>query len=173
MNPLGMVDALLCAMNHSAQLTIDRAANDAMSKGHEVEQAEAILNFTKLLKSALHNTFRYGQGTRDMAGPSGLTTEAFIDKVAWRLGRYYVAHLSEDIMKPQDLVIPDLKFRRNCELSVNNCTSIYQLFVSDRVSYYLYRIIVFSLSLSSIIHHPSYNRPSGSRSSRCPVQGVR
>ena len=26
-------------------------------------------------------TVRYGQGTRDMAGPSGLTTEAFINKV--------------------------------------------------------------------------------------------
>jgi hypothetical protein len=24
---------------------------------------------------------RYGQGTRDMAGPEGLTTEKFIDKV--------------------------------------------------------------------------------------------
>jgi isocitrate dehydrogenase len=114
MNPLGMVDALLCAMDHSAKLTIQRAEGDSMSKGHEVEQAEAILNFTKLLKKAMHNTFRYGQGTRDMAGPTGLTTEAFIDKVAWRLGRYYVAHLAEDV-EPADLVIPDIRFRRNCE----------------------------------------------------------
>ena len=31
-------------------------------------------------------------GTRDMAGPSGLTTEAFVDKVAARLGRYVAKH---------------------------------------------------------------------------------
>ena len=36
----------------------------------------------------MHNTFRYGQGTRDMTWPDGLTTEAFIEKVGWRLGRY-------------------------------------------------------------------------------------
>ena len=115
MNPLGMVDALLCAMNHSADLTIKRATSDSMTRGHELEQAESIINFTRLLKAALHNTFRYGQGTRDMAGPTGLTTEAFIDKVAWRLGRYVVAHV-DDIL-PKDLVIPSLKFRRNCKCS--------------------------------------------------------
>lgn len=31
----------------------------------------------------MHNTFRYGQGTRDMAGPEGLTTEKFINKVLY------------------------------------------------------------------------------------------
>jgi hypothetical protein len=34
-----------------------------------------------LFNSFLLFTIRYGQGTRDMAGPSGLTTEAFINKV--------------------------------------------------------------------------------------------
>jgi sensor histidine kinase YesM len=38
--------------------------------------------------------YRYGQGTRDMAGPSGLTTEDFVNKVAWRLGRYVAAQVS-------------------------------------------------------------------------------
>jgi adenylosuccinate lyase len=33
--------------------------------------------FTSTLRTALHNTFRYGQGTRDMAGEKGLTTEEF------------------------------------------------------------------------------------------------
>ena len=57
-------------------------------------------------------TTRYGQGTRDMAGPSGLTTEAFISKVAWRLGRYVAAVVDE--VAPRDLLMPSLKFRRNC-----------------------------------------------------------
>ena len=36
----------------------------------------------------MHNTFKYGQGTWDMAGPSGLTTEGFVEKVANRLSKY-------------------------------------------------------------------------------------
>lgn len=80
MNPLGMVDALISAMNHSAQMT----------GGPVQEQVEI---FTNMLRKAMHNTFRYGQGTRDMEGPAGLTTEEFIDKVARRLGRFvYVQH---------------------------------------------------------------------------------
>jgi hypothetical protein len=53
-------------------------------------------------------------GTRDMAGPKGLTTEKFIDKVAWRLGRYVAAQ--QDEVEPKDMLIPSPKFRRNCEL---------------------------------------------------------
>jgi hypothetical protein len=30
-----------------------------------------------------------------MAGPSGLTTEDFVNKVAWRLGRYVAAQVHE------------------------------------------------------------------------------
>jgi hypothetical protein len=40
------------------------------------------------LRNALHNTFRQGEGTRDMIGAEGLTTEQFVEKVGWRLGRY-------------------------------------------------------------------------------------
>lgn len=82
MNPLGMVDALLCAMNHAATLALLDVEDDFDSC--KKEQAEGILHYTSLVKKAMHNTFRYGQGTRDMAGPSGLTTEAFIDKVGER-----------------------------------------------------------------------------------------
>jgi isocitrate dehydrogenase len=102
LNPLGLVDALIGAMNHAALL------KGGASQGE-------ILNFTTLLRKALENTFRYGQGTKDMAGPTGLSTEKFIDKVAWRLGRY-VAATVEDV-SPQDLVVPSLKFRRNCKPS--------------------------------------------------------
>lgn len=48
------------------------------------------------LRQALHNTFRYGQGTRDMSGPTGFTTEDFVDKVAWRLDRYLAMQEEEE-----------------------------------------------------------------------------
>ncbi len=103
MNPLGLIEALIGAMNHSALLLQERDPS---------QSAQPILNFTKTLRTALHNTFRYGQGTRDMSGPEGLNTETFIDKVAWRLGRYIAAQ-NEDIPTEQTLK-PKLKFRRNC-----------------------------------------------------------
>ena len=92
MNPLGMVEALLSALSHSAALT----------GGPVVEDME---HFIGMLRKAMHNTFRYGQGTRDIAGPSGITTEEFIDKVAWRLGRYVAAE--EEEVEPEEMVIPE------------------------------------------------------------------
>lgn len=83
MNPLGLIEALTGAMNHAADL----------AKGPETQ---AIHQFSNMLRQAIHNTFRYGQGTRDMVGPKGLTTEQFIDKVAWRLGRYVAQYKSEE-----------------------------------------------------------------------------
>lgn len=100
MNPLGLAEALMSAMVHAASL-----------RGGPVE-AQMIV-FTQQLRRALHNTFRYGQGTRDMAGPSGLTTEVFIDKVAWRLGRYVVA-VKEDV-PPDSMVVPELRFSHTCQ----------------------------------------------------------
>lgn len=109
MNPLGMVEALMGALNHSADLLVQQ------SNGNEehIKNGKALLQFSETLRKALHNTFRYGQGTRDMAGPDGLTTEKFIDKVAWRLGRYLAAQSDE--VSPADIVVPARSFRRNCE----------------------------------------------------------
>ena len=100
LNPLGLVDALISSINHSATL---HSASPA--------DRDAILDFTKNLLKSLHNTFRYGQGTQDMAGPTGLTTEAFVEKVAWRLGRYIAA--AEENMTPEQMLIPDRRLRRN------------------------------------------------------------
>ncbi len=83
MNPLGLIEALTGAMNHAADLA-------------KSPETPAIHQFSITLRSAIHNTFRYGQGTRDMAGSKGLTTEQFIDKVAWRLGRYVAQYKSEE-----------------------------------------------------------------------------
>ena len=67
---VGMVEALLGALDHSAELAVQKEKS-----AQSIEVKAQMLVFTKTLRTALHNTFRYGQGTRDMAGPEGLTTE--------------------------------------------------------------------------------------------------
>lgn len=106
LNPLGLVEALIGAMTHAATLEYeaDKSKKEAYDK---------TINFTTTLRLALHNTFRYGQGTRDMAGPTGFTTEAFIDKVAWRLGRYLNDQMEKQ--SPPVLEEPDRMYRRNFE----------------------------------------------------------
>ncbi len=121
MNPLGLVEALIGAMNHSALLTQQRDPS---------QPAEPILNFTKNLKSAIHNTFRYGQGTRDMCGPDGLTTEVFIDKVAWRLGRYVFAH--EEEICPKETLRPKLKYRSNYDVDRTALQNLFNEFDKNK-----------------------------------------
>ena len=106
LNPLGLVEALIGAMNHAALLQLEADENYQ-------ETYDEIMNYTTTLRLALHNTFRYGQGTRDMAGPTGFTTEEFVDKVAWRLGRY----LSDDreVVAPPVLEEPDRSFKSEFE----------------------------------------------------------
>lgn len=102
-NPLGMVEALIGAMNHAAKLQYD--ADESKKTIHD-----KVVNYTSTLRLALHNTFRYGQGTRDMAGPTGFTTEDFIEKVAWRLGRYLADQVEQEA--PPKLEEPDRSYRR-------------------------------------------------------------
>jgi isocitrate dehydrogenase len=108
LNPLGLVEALLGAMCHAAQLEYDAKPNDVEAK----RMYEYVNNFTNTLRMALHNTFRYGQGTRDMCGPTGFTTEDFIAKVAWRLDRYLEQQSEESAppeLKEEDLALPASK----------------------------------------------------------------
>ena len=65
MNPLGMVEALIGALNHGAEL----AANSTSS--FSSLQKSQTIKYTNMLRTALHNTFKYNQGTRDLSGPSG------------------------------------------------------------------------------------------------------
>jgi len=69
MNPLGMVVALFSAMDHAASLdpTCDAAA---------------VQKYTAHCREAVYAAFQSGRGTRDLCGPSGLTTEQFVDTVA-------------------------------------------------------------------------------------------
>merc|ERR1712032_797123 len=71
MNPLGMAVALLGAMDHAAAL-------DPSNKA-------AVNKFTFNCKEAIYAAFRDGNGTRDLCGPTGLTTEKFCDAVAGTL----------------------------------------------------------------------------------------
>jgi len=68
MNPLGMVVALLGAMEHAAVL-------DPSSKAD-------IFRWTGHCREAMYAAFREGRGTRDLSGKEGLTTEQFVDSVA-------------------------------------------------------------------------------------------
>lgn len=110
LNPLGLVEAMIGAMEHAATLDAEKHPGD--EKKQTVK--DQIFNFTSTLRTSLHNTFRYGQGTRDMSGPSGFTTEDFIDKVAWRLHRYLSMQFDES--PPPKLHEPDRKFRRNYDI---------------------------------------------------------
>jgi len=84
-------------MNHAAIVQLEK---DASTKAEH----DKVMNFTTTLRLALHNTFRYGQGTQDMVGPAGYTTEAFIEKVGWRLGRYLTDQVEQ--MPPPELDEP-------------------------------------------------------------------
>lgn len=79
LNPLGLVEALFGAMNHAAALS---------HSGPEIPE------LTAKLRKAIHSLMVAGQGTRDLCGPEGLTTEQFIDAVA--------AHIDAPIAVPAD-----------------------------------------------------------------------
>jgi len=123
LNPLGLVEALMGAMEHAATL---EAEADGASADSKLVQAK-IFNFTTTLRKAIHNTFRYGQGTRDMSGPTGFTTEDFISKVAWRLNRYLAQQ--EDEEAPPELAEPhrDYAFDEVDEASIQELFSQYDL----------------------------------------------
>jgi len=86
MNPLGMVVALCNSMKYAAELERNKEAHDFAHNLHE----------------AMNKCFIHGEGTRDMEGPSGKTTEEFVDAVNRRLeGKSPVIIKTPDIKKPQ------------------------------------------------------------------------
>jgi isocitrate dehydrogenase len=125
LNPLGLVEAIIGAMQHSATLDAEKHPDDVTKQTTK----DQVFNFTSTLRTALHNTFRYGQGTRDMSGPAGFTTEDFIDKVAWRLGRYLAQQ--EDEAPPPKLHEPDRKFRRNYDIDEQAVSALFAKYDTD------------------------------------------
>ena len=125
LNPLGLVEAMIGAMQHSAVLEAEKYADD---REKQIVKAK-VFNFTTTLRTALHNTFRYGQGTRDMSGPSGFTTEDFIAKVAWRLKRYLAAQ-DEEVAPPM-LREPDRRYRRNYDIDTEAVIKMFSKYDKD------------------------------------------
>jgi isocitrate dehydrogenase len=74
MNPLGLIFALKGAMDHSERLEFG-AQSSEFSEGK-------IQKFTKVMYNSMCRLMATGKGTRDLCGPSGLTTEQFISAVA-------------------------------------------------------------------------------------------
>jgi len=122
LNPLGLVEALIGAMNHAA---IIQYKKDPSTKADH----DKVLNFTSTLRLAMHNTFRYGQGTRDMTGPEGYTTEAFIEKVGWRLGRYLVDQVEES--PPPELGEAEISSRRYEDLDMEKMRKLFDKYDKD------------------------------------------
>jgi isocitrate dehydrogenase len=87
LNPLGMAEALIGAMNHSAVL----AGQGESSEVHA---------FTSRLRKSMHHLMVTGKGTRDLCGPSGLTTEAFVAAVAEDLDRTHTAAIRPPAVRP-------------------------------------------------------------------------
>lgn len=73
LNPLGMVEALVGAMSHAESL--NPPADGTMP----------ITDFASRIRQTIHTCMVEGQGTRDLCGPEGLTTEQFVEVVAKRL----------------------------------------------------------------------------------------
>ena len=69
LNPLGMVEALIGAIDHSAALA-------------DHPDSKEIIAFTAKMRKLIHKAFVAGKGTRDISGPEGLTTEQFTDLIA-------------------------------------------------------------------------------------------
>ena len=122
LNPLGLVEAMIGAMQHAATLEAEKYPDDIEKQTVKAK----IFNYCSTLRESMHNTFRYGQGTRDMSGPSGFTTEDFIAKVAWRLERY-LKQQGEDVPPPK-LREPDRKFRRNYKVDIEALNKLYRQF---------------------------------------------
>ena len=62
--------------------------------------------FAMNLRSIIHKCMVEGQGTRDLCGPEGLTTEQFVEVVAKRLDGAQSRSL------PQPLSLPHMSLRK-------------------------------------------------------------
>lgn len=95
LNPLGMVEALVSAMQHAAALNPDSP------------DGEATAAFAAAVRRHMHEAMVEGNGTRDLCGPEGLTTEAFVAHIADKLQE----SSDEDEWKPATRVAPSADSR--------------------------------------------------------------
>eukprot|EP00811_Abedinium_folium_P013584 NODE_22637_length_700_cov_3.764398.p2 GENE.NODE_22637_length_700_cov_3.764398~~NODE_22637_length_700_cov_3.764398.p2 ORF type:complete len:197 (-),score=83.51 NODE_22637_length_700_cov_3.764398:108-617(-) len=121
MNPLGMVVALWSAMEHAASLHAS------------VECQKAVADFTTHSREAVYRAFREGNGTWDLAGPTGLTTEQFVDLVADDIHSRMTT--GEPAPSPKKAVPtsskPSRKFRRNLRVDETKMRAFFERFDAD------------------------------------------
>lgn len=79
-NPIGMIFALRGAIDHSVTLAVEDKQLDAA-------EGARIKAYTANMYAAMSEAMASGKGTRDLSGPSGLTTEGFISEVAARISQ--------------------------------------------------------------------------------------
>lgn len=80
LNPLSMMEALIGAMKHSVVL------NTKNNGGKMTKNDENYIAFCGKLQSAIHSQMTTpGRASRDLSGPTGLTTEQFVQAVRARL----------------------------------------------------------------------------------------
>ena len=145
LNPLGLVEAMIGAMQHAATLDAENFPEDSEK---EIIKAK-VFNFTETLREAMHNTFRYGQGSRDMSGPSGFTTEEYIAKVAWRLERYLA--MQSDEVPPPELQEPERKLRRNYDVDVEGMNKLFKKYDTNgdgQIDYQEFEAMMVKLNLA-------------------------
>jgi hypothetical protein len=148
LNPLGLVEAMIGAMQHAATLDAKKFPDDAEK---QIVKAK-VFKYTETLREAMHNTFRYGQGTRDMSGPSGFTTEDYIAKVAWRLQRYLA--MGDEETPPPKLHEPDRKFRRNYDIDVEAVNKMFSKFDKNgdgQIDYEEFESMMVKLNLAPTV----------------------
>eukprot|EP00924_Labyrinthula_sp_SR-Ha-C_P010584 augustus_masked-scaffold_61-processed-gene-0.1-mRNA-1 protein AED:0.01 eAED:0.01 QI:0/-1/0/1/-1/1/1/0/505 len=80
LNPLGLVEALIGAMEHSVELDLVKEGLEGEELEKKKEKSD-VVEFTRRLRRILHRSMVEGKGTRDISGPEGLTTEDFVDHV--------------------------------------------------------------------------------------------
>lgn len=141
MNPLGMVVALLDAMNHAA--TLDPTNQDQ------------VLKWTASAREAMYKSFRENRGTRDMAGPEGLTTEQFVDAVKADLDVFMQAEgMPAPFVSGEEAAQaskPSRKFRRNYDADENRMRELfikYDLNGDDSISFEEFTEMMLDLGLA-------------------------
>ena len=117
---------LLLSIHRSRRF--DRSINPLAGGGYA--SPEEVGHVTTSLRRALHETFRRGEGTRDMSGPTGLTTEQFVDKVATRFALYLSGGGDEE-PKLKGTNEPDPRFRRNYNVDRNAVKDLFVKYDTD------------------------------------------
>jgi len=92
LNPLGMVEALVGAMKHSAHLQLEHEDSPALKE---------YIRYAESIRTHVHDCMADGKGTRDLCGPDGLTTEDFVDEVGRRIESTQKAPLVADAKLPR------------------------------------------------------------------------